>query len=107
MSHQYDRAPLLLRQPAEEGHDGESVANVQGGGWFIRQDEGRIAGQGAGDGDALAFTPGHLTRALVQPVSQADHAEQTARLLAGLRIGTEFHEQGDLDVLPGAERVEE
>ena len=49
---------------------------IEGGSWFVEQDEIRLHGQGARDGYALLLPARQLVRIMIQFVSQADFGQQ-------------------------------
>jgi hypothetical protein len=64
--------PLIVRDHAncraasveffQQIHHRFAVTGIQVSGWFIRQQDGGLAGESSGDGNALLLTAGKLTR---------------------------------------------
>ena len=63
----------------QELHDLLAGLAVKGAGGFVRQHDGRIVDEGAGDGHALHLPAGKLGRALVHLIHQADAVKLLGR----------------------------
>ena len=60
---------------AESGDEFEGlllVADVEGAGWFVEEEDGRFGGEGAGDDESLAFATGELSEASVGELSEVE-----------------------------------
>ncbi len=74
--HHDHRVPVLLREDAKELGDGVAVVGVEGGGRLVGKQDGGRAGEGAGNGDALALPAGQVARLRVELVGKADRFKQ-------------------------------
>jgi len=53
-------ATVLFGEAAEDIEDGAAGGGIEGGGRFVGEDDGGVAGEGAGDGDALLLAAGEV-----------------------------------------------
>ena len=78
-------------QPAvdvlQQGQDGLGGHGVEGAGGLVAEQHLGVAGEGAGDGDALLLTAGELRGVVVGLVGQSDDLEQLLHALVGLCAG--------------------
>ena len=63
-----DRLAELAHGAAHEVEDLGPGAAVEVAGGLVGEDDRRLAGQGAGDGDALLLAAAELARAVLEPV---------------------------------------
>ena len=56
MSNNHDRAAALMGERTHHFHDGAPGVRVKGGGGLVGEDDLRIAGERAGNGDALLLS---------------------------------------------------
>jgi hypothetical protein len=63
---------LLLMQVGEYGHNILTGMGIEVTGRLIGQDNRRVFGQSAGDGDPLLFTAGEFGRSMIHTVGEAD-----------------------------------
>jgi len=84
---------------AEEVHHGVAVLGVEVAGRLVREEDGRLAGQRAGDGDALLLAAGELRRKVLRAMQHADALERRFDALLAVR-GRQFAiRQRQVDVL--------
>jgi hypothetical protein len=86
---------------AEEVEDEGSGGGVEVAGGFVGEEEGRVVGEGAGDGDALLLAAGELVREAGGLRVEADPGEAFECGSAGL--GMLGEEEGEFDVFNGGE----
>ena len=77
------------------------VCGVEVPGGLVRQDDGGIVHQGAGDGDALALTAGQLVGLVVHALPEFDRLQRLHGALLALGGGRSVVDQGQLDVVQG------
>ena len=83
MGDEHDRLPLGVQAPEQLEHL-EAAVGVEGAGRLVGEEKGRLVGQGAGDGQALALAAGqHAGRALGL-VGQPEQVEKVAGAGLGL-----------------------
>src|ERR1035438_8710452 len=100
-----ERGAALMAQAAEEGGEFQDAGGIQGSEGFIGDDEGRPAGQGLGDGHALAFAAGELVGIGGEDGGgrgDAGEREEVGRAALGVVRAQDF---GDL-LADGEDRVE-
>ncbi len=73
-------------QVEEQAHDVLTGLGIQIAGWFIGEENARLIDKGAGQGNALLFTPRELDRIMVQAFSQANTMQQLDRERSGLFV---------------------
>ncbi len=66
----------LMAQAFQQGNDLLAGVQIQIAGGLIGQDDGRIVGQGPGNGDALLLAAGKLKRLMVVSIPQPHHLQQ-------------------------------
>ena len=77
----------LLVQLLQQIQNRQGRGGVQGGGGLVAEQDLRVVGQGAGDGDALLLAAGELGGVGPGPVAQADQVQQFFRAGHGLGAG--------------------
>src|SRR5438874_2340588 len=75
------RAAFAAHQIEELGEDNIRGVLVEVAGGLVGEDQRRLVGERAGHGDALLFAAGKLRRPMVEPLRQAEFAEQLLRPL--------------------------
>ena len=71
-----DDGNAFLRIEADQNVDDFlSRMHIQVGGRFIAEEDGRVIGEGAGDGDTLLLTAGHFDGAVMPAFFQTDKVE--------------------------------
>jgi hypothetical protein len=80
---------------------------VEIAGGFVGEDDARIVGGGAGDGDALLFAAGELGRTMGAAPADAEEVEQLVGALVGLRLALAGDELGNGDILARGELGQE
>ncbi len=95
--------PSLAHQAPQQTHDSVAGLRVQLAGRLIGQQQRRLVGQRAGDGDPLLLATRQLVRPMVRPIRQPHQAQQLGDpLLAQLRLRRD-QAQRHLDVLGGGQ----
>ena len=107
MANDDDAAVVFGGEAAQEPADLSSVSGVEVGGGFVGEQDGRVVGEGAGDGDALLFPARELVGSEPESVAEPDAAEKVGGSVAGGAADGAGEVAGELDVLAGAERREE
>ena len=74
----------LLRELLEQRHDFLAGLGIEIAGRFVRQQDGRLVHQRAGDGHALALAAGKFVGLVMNAVGQADVAQRLQRHLPAL-----------------------
>ena len=74
----------LAAQVGEQIEDPLAGDGVEAAGGFVGEQDGRVVGESAGDGDALTLAAGELGRALLVADVQADGMQQLVGLLLAL-----------------------
>ena len=75
----------FLVELAQQRNDLFGIFAVQVAGRFVGQNDGRVVGQCTADGDPLLLAARKLVRQVVEPVVQAENADQVVdQLLVGL-----------------------
>src|SRR5882672_3529276 len=74
-----------LVQLGEELHDGVAVLRIEVTRGLVREEHGGLAGEGAGDGDALLLAAGELRGKMLGAMAHADLLEGLGR--GGLTLG--------------------
>lgn len=75
VAHQDHRHPAGAHQFGEQFEDLSLHRDIECGGRLVGDEEFGVAGQGRGDGDALAETAGELMRIELQPGSRVRDAD--------------------------------
>lgn len=97
----------LLIQFGEQIHDGGAITGVEIAGGFIGEEKPRLAGEGAGDGDALLLAAGELTGEVAAAVEQIDAAEGLGGHLVPLVARESAVGKGKLDIFEHIEVTDE
>ncbi len=101
--------PELVLEIAEQVDDGGLHRDVERGDRLVGDDQFRLAGECAGERDALALAAGELVRHAAQDVGRQPHALQQADGF-GLRLGTaeaaQQAQRAQHGVLDGMARVQ-
>jgi sphingomyelin phosphodiesterase acid-like 3 len=98
-----------LLEAVEEGQDLALVLAVEVAGGLVGEDQGRLVGQGPGDGHPLPFSHGKAARPMGLAMGQAHLGEEAGGPLGSLGAGPGGLEHRDLDVLQrgqGGDQVE-
>ena len=87
----------------------EQVARhgVEGGEWFVHEQQARVLGECAREGDALALASGQFVGSSIHCAVEPHRREQLLRPLAAFGGGHAPESQGSLDVLADAQPREE
>ena len=80
VGHKNDRQIALLLLLAQQDQDLYLHRGIERGGWLIRQQQLRVAGEREGDHRPLAHSAGHLVRVSIQPPLGARNAYLAQRL---------------------------
>src|SRR6185295_1046057 len=86
-------------QLAQEIHHGFAASRVEVSGRLVREQDERLAGDGAGDGDALLLTAGQLAGEVLGAVRHADPLQRRFDALLALRRLHAAIRERQLDVL--------
>ena len=81
---------MTLAQAKKEVDDGLTVRLVEVAGRFIRQQNARPRGRGAGKGDPLLLSPRHLGRVVIGPVAKAHGLKFRRRPVKGILVTGQF-----------------
>jgi len=100
-----DGAVVLAGESAEDFEDVAPADGIEGSGGFVGEEDAGLAGEGAGDGNALFLAAGEVGGVSVALVGEADRFEQFGGGPGGLGHAFEFAH--DADVLFGGEGGEE
>ncbi len=91
----------------EQLHHGVAVLGIEVTRGLVGEEDGRGAGEGAGDGDALLLTAGELGGQVLGAVAHADLLEGLGHALLALAGGHAAVGEGQLDVLIDREVADE
>ena len=72
---------LLMSDMAKQAENALCCARIKATGRLIREDDGRLYAQRAGDRDALPLTAGQFIRHVRCPSAETDHFERVSRSL--------------------------
>ena len=89
----------------EEIDDAGAGGEVEVAGGLVGEEDGGVVGEGAGDGDALAFAAGELDGAVLEALAETDGAEEFFGPAAALLAADAGESECDLDVLAGGEQL--
>ncbi|GAA5017727.1 hypothetical protein GCM10025734_68890 [Kitasatospora paranensis] len=103
---QHGEAELAV-EVAQQGQDRPGGLRVEGAGGLVGEQHLGVAGQGAGDADALLLAAGELAGVAAGPVGEADQVEQFGGLAAALGAVQADDLQRQFDVLLGGARGEQ
>ena len=98
-----DRRPQLVLEARQQVQDLGLHGDVEGGGRFVGDQDGRVERERHGDHRPLLHTPGELVRVVVHPPlrpGDADQLEQLDRAVAGVLLGDLLVGQDHLADLP-------
>ena len=103
----HDGATEVARRVAQQAEHLGRRAGVEVAGRLVREHDGRLGDERAGDRDALLLAAGELGGAVALAVGEADAVDQVgdAALRGGVRASGETDREGD--VLLGGERREQ
>ena len=96
-----------LVEVVDEAQDFGAGVGVEIAGGLVGEEDGRLEGQGAGDGDALALAAGELVGQVVEAVVEADELEQAAGARFDFLAREAFEVEREGHVLDAGERGEE
>lgn len=99
MRDEQDGQAQLPVQVAQQLEDGAGGLRVEGAGGLVGEQHLGVAGESAGDADALLLTAGELGREGLRLVGETDQVEQLQRL-AGTFLSRDAEDlQGQFDVV--------
>ena len=93
-----DGGAQALVEIADEVEDFGAGVGVEVAGRLIGQQDGRMKGQRARDGDALPLAAGKFVGQVIEAVAELHEVQQLARAAVDLRRGQSFQVQGQGDV---------
>ena len=99
-----DGDAFAVAEVAEEAEDGAGGGGVEFAGGLVGEDEAGLAGERAGDGDALLFAAGEFVGAMVGAPREPDDFEGVLRALDAFAVAEAGDAERELDVLLGGEQ---
>jgi len=109
VSHQNHGALALPRKPPHQLHDHPPALRIERPCGFIRQDDIRLPGQGACDGNPLFLSAAQVGRQAAVFIAKSDLVQQCGGDVAGIAAVHPFEVQGQFHVFPrrqGREQIE-
>src|SRR4051794_35396277 len=110
MGDDQDRGVEALVQVVEEVEDVGSGAGVEIAGGFVREQDGRVEGQGARDGNALTLAAGEFVRQMIEAMAELHQLEQFVRAFIDIAARDALQMKGQgyiLDARQAGEQVKE